>query len=157
VSVATSLASGLSTFALFRFLLGTGESANWPGATKAVSEWFPKQERALACALFDSGSSIGGVIAPFVVGAVYLRWGWRPAFVIPGLLGFLWLLAWRRMYFLPAQHQRLGASEREMILAETARAELETAPRPAWGALLKLPQTWGTICAKGLTDPVWFF
>jgi MFS transporter, ACS family, hexuronate transporter len=64
VSMATSLASGLSSFATFRFLLGAGESANWPGAAKAVSEWFPKRERGLAAALFDSGSSIGGAIAP---------------------------------------------------------------------------------------------
>ena len=85
VAMCTSLATGLRSFAAFRFLLGAGESANWPGATKAVSEWFPKQDRALAAALFDSGSSIGGAIAPFLVVPIYLRWGWRPAFVLPGL------------------------------------------------------------------------
>src|SRR5689334_7345073 len=73
VSIATSLARGFSSFAAFRFLLGAGESANWPGATKAVSEWFPKRERALATALFDSGSSIGGAVAPFVVFAIFNR------------------------------------------------------------------------------------
>src|SRR5215813_7540350 len=100
----TSLAAGLRSFALFRFLLGAGESANWPGATKAVSEWFPKRERALAAALFDSGSSIGGAVAPFIVLPIYFRWGWRPAFVIPGLLGFVWLFVWRRAYHKPAEH-----------------------------------------------------
>src|SRR5215472_16830564 len=95
VSMLTSLARGFYSFATFRFLLGAGESANWPAATKAVSEWFPKEERALATALFDSGSSIGGAIAPFMVLPIYARWGWRPAFMIPGTLGFLWLIAWR--------------------------------------------------------------
>jgi ACS family hexuronate transporter-like MFS transporter len=84
----------------FRFFLGLGESGNWPGATKAVSEWFPKQERGLATALFDSGSSIGGAVAPFVVLWLYFRWGLRPAFIVPGLLGFLWLIAWRWLYLL---------------------------------------------------------
>src|SRR5690349_17927616 len=86
VAMATSLATGFYSFATFRFLLGAGESANWPGATKAVSEWFPRRERGLAAAFFDSGSSIGGAIAPFIVLGIYSRWGWRPAFVLPGLL-----------------------------------------------------------------------
>ncbi len=98
VSIATSLARGLYSFAGFRFMLGAGESANWPAATKAVSEWFPKHERGLATALFDSGSSIGGAVAPFIILPIYFRWGWRPAFAIPGLLGFLWLIGWRWIY-----------------------------------------------------------
>jgi MFS transporter, ACS family, hexuronate transporter len=89
VSILTPLARGFYSFLGFRFFLGLGESGNWPAATKAVSEWFPKQERALATALFDSGSSIGGAIAPFIVLALYSRWGVRPAFIVPGLLGFL--------------------------------------------------------------------
>ena len=108
VSMATSLASGFYSFATFRFLLGAGESANWPGATKAVSEWFPKRERALATALFDSGSSIGGAVAPFIVFTIYNHWGWRPAFAIPGVLGFVWLLVWRRVYHPPKDHPRLS-------------------------------------------------
>src|SRR6516162_1482216 len=101
VSMATSLARGFYSFAVFRFLLGAGESANWPGATKAVSEWFPRRERGLAAALFDSGSSIGGAIAPFLAVPIYLKWGWRPAFVLPGLLGFVWLVVWKRLYYPP--------------------------------------------------------
>src|SRR5215469_16264659 len=158
ISMATALASGFSSFAVFRFLLGAGESANWPGATKAVSEWFPRRERGLAAALFDSGSSIGGAVAPFLVLPIYFRWGWRPAFVIPGLLGFLWLFVWRRAYHTPQQHPRIGESERQMILADIEELHAKaTEPKPGWAALLKLPQTWGTIVAKGLTDPVWFF
>jgi len=158
VSILTSLARGFYSFATFRFLLGAGESANWPGATKAVSEWFPKRERGLATALFDSGSSVGGAIAPFIVLAVYFRWGWRPAFVLPGLLGFLWLIAWRRMYHPPQEHPRIHDAERRMILADTQDPGVEAGKaRLRWRDLLKLPQTWGTIIAKGLTDPVWFF
>jgi ACS family hexuronate transporter-like MFS transporter len=157
VSMATSLASGFYSFAVFRFLLGAGESANWPGATKAVSEWFPKRERGLAAALFDSGSSIGGAIAPFIVLPIYLRWGWRPAFVLPGLLGFVWLFVWRRMYRLPAAHPRIGESEKKIILAEMGDTGPEATRQLGWGDLLKLPQTWGAIVSKALTDPVWFF
>jgi ACS family hexuronate transporter-like MFS transporter len=157
VSIATSLAVGFRSFAAFRFLLGAGESANWPGATKAVSEWFPKHERALASALFDSGSSIGGAIAPFIILPIYFRWGWRPAFVIPGLLGFLWLFVWRRIYYLPREHPRITDAERTMILAETESPGSAADRRVRWGDLLKLPQTWGAIVSKALTDPVWFF
>ena len=158
VAIATSLARGLYSFAGFRFLLGAGESANWPGATKAVSEWFPKRERGLATALFDSGSSVGGAIAPFVVLTVYFRWGWRPAFVVPGLLGFLWLTVWRRWYFPPEDHPRISNSELQMILADRQDPGAPTKKsKPRWRDLLKLPQTWGAIAAKTLTDPVWFF
>jgi ACS family hexuronate transporter-like MFS transporter len=157
VSLLTSLANGISSFALFRFLLGAGESANWPGASKAVSEWFPKRERGLAAALYDSGSSVGGAVAPFLILPVYLRWGWRVAFVIPGLLGFFWLIAWRRLYHLPEDHPRISDAERNMILVETLEAQPAGKPRLRWRDLLKLPQTWGTIISKGLTDPVWFF
>jgi ACS family hexuronate transporter-like MFS transporter len=157
VSLLTSLASGITSFAAFRFLLGAGESANWPGASKAVSEWFPNRERGLAAAFYDSGSSIGGAIAPFLILPVYLRWGWRVAFVIPGLLGFLWLIAWRRMYFLPREHSRISDAERQMILADSPEDEVAGKLLPRWRDLLKLPQTWGVIVSKSLTDPVWFF
>lgn len=159
ISMLTSLARGFYSFMTFRFLLGAGESANWPAATKAVSEWFPKQERALATALFDSGSSIGGAIAPFIVLEIYFRWGWRPAVAVPGLLGFLWILVWRWLYHSPEDHPRLSEAERSMILADRVSPEPGSAAKPhaPWRHLLKLPQTWGTIIAKSFTDPVWFF
>ncbi len=161
ISMLTSLAVGWKSFAGFRFLLGLGESANWPAATKAVSEWFPKRERGLATALFDSGSSVGGAIAPFVIIPIYLHWGWRPAFIIPGILGFFWLILWRWLYHPPETHPLVSAEEREMIEQD----KRESAPeqdgsrtrRPSWFDLLRLPQTWGTIASKALTDPVWFF
>lgn len=160
VSMLTSLARGFYSFATFRFLLGAGESANWPAATKAVSEWFPKKERALATALFDSGSSIGAAVAPFIVIRwIYPRWGWRPAVAVPSLLGFAWLIAWRWLYYPPEKHPKISASELEMIAAdkEGPHEHEATRSRPRWSDLLKVPQTWGTIIAKTFTDPVFFF
>jgi len=159
VSMLTSLASGFYSFATFRFLLGAGESANWPAATKAVSEWFPKRERALATALFDSGSSIGSAVAPFIVLWIYFRWGWRPAFMVPGTLGFLWLIVWRWLYYPPEAHRRISPAELEMIVADKRESDAPQAgkTRPRWRDLLRLQQTWGTIIAKAFTDPVFFF
>ncbi|HKN83942.1 MAG TPA: MFS transporter [Pyrinomonadaceae bacterium] len=156
----TSLAVGLRSFAFFRFLLGAGESANWPAATKAVSEWFPKKERGWAVALFDSGSSIGGAIAPLLVIGLYKYFGgWRPAFVITGTLGFLWLGVWRVLYHPPESHPRISDTERAMIMHD--RIDLQEADhhsrRSRWRDLIKLPQTWAVIAARTMTDPVWFF
>jgi MFS transporter, ACS family, hexuronate transporter len=157
VSVLTPLARGFYSFLGMRFLLGAGESGNWPGATKAVSEWFPMQERAFATAVFDSGSSIGGAIAPLIILPLYFRWGMRPAFVIPGLLGFCWLIAWRRLYYPPQQHPRLSDAELHKITADFVSDAATSRPSPKWSNLLKLPQTWGTIIARTFTDPVFFF
>jgi MFS transporter, ACS family, hexuronate transporter len=157
----TSLAVGLRSFAFFRFLLGAGESANWPAATKAVSEWFPKRERGWAVALFDSGSSIGGAIAPILVIGLYKYFGnWRPAFVITGLLGFVWLVAWRILYHPPESHPRISYEERKMIMSDRAELETEHAhvgEQSTWKDLIRLPQTWAVIAARTTTDPVWFF
>jgi ACS family hexuronate transporter-like MFS transporter len=140
-------------------LLGAGESANWPAATKAVSEWFPKHERALATAFFDSGSSIGGAVAPFIILLMYFRWGWRPAFAVPGALGILWLIAWRLLYYTPQNHPRISQNELQLTLNSTEGSTLQAVGKPTagWMDLLKLPQTWGTIIARSFTDPVWFF
>jgi ACS family hexuronate transporter-like MFS transporter len=158
VSMLTSLARGFFSFATFRFLLGAGESPNWPAATKAVSEWFPKKDRALATALFDSGSSIGAAVAPFIVFWIYFRWGWRPAFAVPGVLGLCWLIAWRKLYYLPEEHQRISAPEREMILGDRHDPNAASSEESrGWRDLLRFPQTWGMIVAKSFTDPVFFF
>jgi len=158
----TSFANGLGSFCAFRFLLGAGEAANWPAATKAVSEWFPRRERGWAVALFDSGSSIGAAIAPVLVLFLIGRFGgWRWAFVLTGVLGLLWLAAWRRFYYPPESHPYVTEEERRMIAADHAEeAATETGAQsqspPPWSALLALPQTWGAIASRALTDPVWF-
>ena len=162
-AMATSLANGFAGFAACRFLLGLGEGGNWPGATKAVSEWFPRRESGWAVALFDSGSSIGAVLAPFIVLAlVHVFGSWRPAFLITGALGLLWLVAFRRLYRRPEDHPRLSAEERAHILAgrdesPAPDAGAEPAQRLGYRALLRMPQTWGYILSKSFTDPVWFF
>ena len=157
----TSLASGLKSFCAFRFLLGAGEAANWPGATKGVSEWFPRRESGWAVALFDSGSSIGGAVAPLLVLWLFHTFGsWRPAFIITGTLGFGWLLLFRWFYHSPETHPRLSPEERAYILADRPAHQAGAAAPPTRlpaRTLLRLPQTWGIIIGKTLTDPVWFF
>jgi MFS transporter, ACS family, hexuronate transporter len=158
VSVLTPLANGLFTFMGFRLMLGFGESANWPAATKAVSEWFPAKERALATAFFDSGSSIGGAISPFLVLWIYFHWGWRPAFLVPGVLGFIWLLLWRKFYYPPDRHPLISAEELTMIRSESGLNEpMSSTIKTRWRDLLRLPQTWGVIAGRAFTDPVWYF
>ena len=144
-AMATSLATGFRSLAFFRFLLGLGESANWPGATKAVSEWFPRKESGWAVALFDSGSSIGGAVAPFLVLSVYHYFGsWRPAFIVTGALGFAWLILFRYLYRSPEDHPRLSPEERQYILdGREETAETPTTTRLSYRTLFRLPQTWG--------------
>jgi MFS transporter, ACS family, hexuronate transporter len=155
----TSFATGLRSLCAFRFLLGAGESANWPGATKAVAEWFPRKESGWAVALFDSGSAIGGAVAPFLVYGIYQNTGdWRHAFLVTGALGLLWIPLFRWIYRRPEDHPRLSPMERELILAgrgDTSRTN--DAPPVPYKKLLRLRQTWGIVIAKSLTDPVWFF
>ena len=159
----SSLGSGLRSFAGFRFLLGLGESANWPGATKAVAEWFPRRESGWAVALFDSGSSVGAALAPVIVLGVYrLTGSWRPAFIVTGTLGLLWIPLFRWLYRSPEEHPRLSDEERRDILANRAPAAasaagLAPAAADSYRTLLSMPQTWGIVIGKALTDPVWFF
>jgi len=164
VSLFTSPIAALRGFAVFRFLLGLGESPNWPAATKAVSEWFPKKERGWAVALFDSGSSIGAAVAPCIVVGLYLGFGrrWWPAFMITGVLGFIWLVFWRMLYHPPETHPRITDKEKQMIIADKRESAEEDSTsvnqqKPKWMDLIKLPQTWGIIVARAFTDPVWYF
>jgi ACS family hexuronate transporter-like MFS transporter len=158
-AIMTATAQGLRSFMAFRFLLGAGEAANWPGATKAVAEWFPKSERGWAVALFDSGSAIGAAVAPALVVGLYHAFGsWRPVFVITGMLGFSWMLVFRRFYYTPETHPRLSADERNYILSGRAEdGDRGAESSESWFALLRMRQTWGIILGRTLTDPVWFF
>lgn len=159
IAALTSLAQGIGSFRALRFLLGSTEAANWPGATKAVSEWFPAKERAWAVALFDSGSAIGGAVAPFVVLWLYHSFGsWRPAFLITAMMGFVWLIFWRRMYHAPEDHPRISPEELDYIRkgrAPSANTK-DDGVAISWGRLIKYRQTWGIVLGRGLLDPYWF-
>jgi ACS family hexuronate transporter-like MFS transporter len=158
VASLTALVQGIASFRVFRFLLGMGEAANWPGATKAVAEWFPDRERAWAVAMFDSGSSVGGAVAPFLVLFLFRTFGsWRPAFLVTGSLGFLWLLAWRAFYRVPEKHPRITREELEYIRrGRNAGVSEETGANVGWKKLLRYRQTWGIIIGRSLLDPYWF-
>jgi ACS family hexuronate transporter-like MFS transporter len=135
-----ALASSVFGFAAARFMLGIGESANFPGALKAVSEWFPARERAFATGIFNAGSNVGAILTPLIVPVIALRWGWRAAFIATGALGFLWLAFWLPLYKQPA--------------SQHAQTEERRAP---WSVLLTRRQTWAFVLGKFLTDPIWWF
>jgi ACS family hexuronate transporter-like MFS transporter len=88
---------------------------------------------------------------------IYFRWGWRPAIAIPGLLGFLWILVWRKIYDSPERHPRISDAERDLLAKDKQDLATSSGPQPRWSDLLKFPQTWGTIVARSFTDPVWYF
>jgi ACS family hexuronate transporter-like MFS transporter len=156
VAMSTAFARGLGSFRFFRFLLGVGEGPNFPGAAKTVSEWFPGRERAWAVALFDSGTSIGGAVAPFIVLYTYKVFGtWRPAFVLTGCLGFVWLLMWQRYYRAPENHPSVSPEELNYIQEGHAPESIVLAVR--WRDLIRYRQTWGIILGRFLLDPYWFF
>ena len=157
-SMLTAFANSVFSFGLFRFLLGMGEGCNWPGATKAVAEWFPARERGLAVAIFDSGSSVGAVIAPPLVAWLAATVGWRYAFVASGVFGFLWLATWLTIYHPLISHPRVTVEERRLI--EEARDTPTTSSRSGTGrylALLKQPNVWGIVLGRAFSDPIWWF
>jgi len=141
---------------LFRVLLGAAEPANFPAGLKAVSEWFPMRERALAVGIFNAGTAVGGAFAVPVVSFIALRWGWRWAFVGTGSLGFVWVLAWAQFYRLPQDHPRLGAAERALII-EGGGGEPGAVPLVSVRQLLRMREAWGCILARALTDPISYF
>src|SRR5436853_1188996 len=108
-SMGTALASSLMGFAVSRFALGFGEAAVFPASIKAVAEWFPKKERALATGIFNSGTNVGAMLAPFLVRWINARWGWRSSFFVVGGLGFVWVLLWVAVYRRPEEHSRCSA------------------------------------------------
>jgi MFS transporter, ACS family, hexuronate transporter len=148
-----TLTGAAAGFALMRFLLGLGEAANFPASIKAVAEWFPKKERALATGIFNSGSNIGALLTPLIVPWVALTWGWEWAFIGTGLSGVLWVLIWLYVYQPPEAHPKLSPEELAYIRSDPADAV--TRPPSSW-ALLRYRQTWAFALGKFLTDPVWW-
>ena len=114
-SMSHALASSTLQFAMARFALGIGEAANFPAAIKTIADWFPKQERALATGIFNSGSNVGAIVAPLMVPVVALHFGWRSAFLATGALDLIWLAFWLWLYRQPREHPRLSPSELAII------------------------------------------
>jgi len=154
-AMAHAFITGYVSFAICSFFLGLGEAGNWPGAAKVIAEWFPQRERAIGMAVFNSGASMGGVLAPLLVA----RWldpavGWRNTFLIVGSLGFFWLALWLLVYRPVNRHPRLTEAEREHI--ELGHTSSTYMPAPPLTHLLKLRQVWGILIARFLVDPVWW-
>lgn len=144
-------------FGFARGLLGLAEAGNFPAGVKAVAEWFPKKERALATGIFNSGTSIGAVAAPIIVPLILGAYGWYEAFWITGALGFVWLIFWWILYEIPSKQKRLKQPEFDYIHSD-ADAEEEASPvKLKWGQLLRLRQTWVFVVGKVFTDPIWWF
>jgi ACS family hexuronate transporter-like MFS transporter len=157
-SMLPGLARSMFSLAIFRFMLGIGEGCNWPAASKTVAEWFPAEERGLAVAVFDSGSSVGAIIAPPFVAFIAYAAGWRYAFLVAGSLGFVWLLLWTYLYHPLDSHPRLSATEREFIKERRATPAVSV-PKGVYGwlGLLKERNVWGILLGRSLTDPIWWF
>lgn len=184
-AMATSLARGIQSLSLFRFLLGAGEAGNWPGAAKVSAEWFPIRERALALAIFNSGATIGAVLSPPLIVWLNYAYGWHATFLITGTLGFIWLALWLFFYQTPRRHRWLAREEFDYIRAgqrstvgETDVAavvkdeieapsvediaksappsELEEEAAPKWKDLLGYRQVWAIVLMRFLTDPIWW-
>ena len=153
----SGLATGWRSLALFRGVLGVGEAANFPGAIKTVSQWFPSKERTVATGIINVGSSVGSLIAPPFVVFLILRYSWRAAFLVTGALGLLWVAAWLIFYRSPDEHPWLSAQELRHIRKDEAQLPLGAAPTEKGVAKLVLPQKnfWALAIARFLSEPAW--
>jgi ACS family hexuronate transporter-like MFS transporter len=146
-----TFAGSVWTFGFYRFLLGIGEAGNWPAAVKAVAEWFPTKERALAVAYFNSGSSVGAIIAPPLIAWTIVRFSWRMAFLAAGVAGLVWLLAWRILYSTLPENPSIGITALEKMPAKRSPVEFP------WVRLFRYRELWGLVLGRLLCDPVWWF
>jgi MFS transporter, ACS family, hexuronate transporter len=151
-AMAHSAATSVTHFVMARFALGLGEAGGFPGSVKAVSEWFPKRERAFATGLFNAGSNVGALLTPILVPILVLSFGWRAAFLITGASGFILLVFWLWVYRTPRQHPKVGEAE----LAHIESDPPDTGPDIGWWVALRRREAWAFIIGKFLTDPVWW-
>ncbi|HVZ56385.1 MAG TPA: MFS transporter [Chitinophagaceae bacterium] len=156
-AMAHALATSTLGFGICRAMLGAGESGNFPAAIKAVTEWFPRKERALATGLFNSGANIGAVLAPAVVPWLAIHYGWQAAFGLTGIFGFVWLIFWWIYYDKPSRQKRLSRQEFEYIHLDDAHQSREEGASIPWLKLFTYRQTWTVLAGKFLTDPIWWF
>ncbi len=139
-------------FQYLRFLLGIGESGNFPGGVKVLTEWFPAKERAFAGGVFNSGASTGAIVAGPLVGTVTHYWGWRAEFIVTGSLGFIWLIGWLLLYRRPQEHALLTEEERAVVL--THEQAIESPLHLRWLDLLRFRQVWALPLARFLEEPI---
>lgn len=142
----------VTQFAMVRFGLGLGESGNFPAGVKAVTEWFPAKERALAIGIFNAGANVGAIVTPLIVPILVAAYGWRMAFVITGAASLVWVVAWVAIYRRPSESKRVSASELAYIHSDPADP---IAPVP-WLSLLGLRETWAFALGKFFIDPIWW-
>jgi ACS family hexuronate transporter-like MFS transporter len=153
-SIAHSFAGNLVQFSLARLFLGLGEAANFPAAIKAVADWFPRKERALATGVFNSGTNIGALIAPLIVPIVVIHFGWHSAFLVTGSISLSWILVWLLFYREPEQQPRLSRAEFAFIRSDGVEDSTIKIP---YLTLLRKRSAWAFLIAKFCTDPVWWF
>jgi len=154
----TFLASGLKSLTAFRFMLGLGEAGPWPGTTKSNAEWFPSKERAFGQGLFNASTSVGAILAPIVIGFLYLSFGWKLTFILVGSLAIVWIIPWLIINKKgPKEHPWITDKEREYILSGQPEAQT-TAPIKAksWGELLSKKKNYALIVGRFFIDPVWW-
>ena len=151
VSQSTAFVSVVG-FIIVRFFLGLGEAGNFPASIKTVAEWFPKKERALATGIFNSGTNVGALATPLVVPWIAYTYGWYEAFIITGVIGFIWLGFWLVIYRRPEEHPKLSKEEFAYIQSDPA----EPTVRVPWKRLFPHRQTWAFAIGKFLTDPIWW-
>ncbi len=148
-----AFARGLAGLSALRFVLGLGEAGNWPGAAKAIAEWFPARQRALGMGIFNSGVSIGSILAPPLIVWLQLRFGWQTAFLATGSLGFGWLILWLLFYDTPERHRSISPGEYALIREGRSPLPARTV---SWPRLLRYRQVWAIVISRFLTDPVWW-
>jgi ACS family hexuronate transporter-like MFS transporter len=153
-SIAHSFAGNLFQFGLARLGLGLGEAANFPAAIKAVADWFPRKERALATGIFNSGTNVGALIAPLIVPIVVMHFGWHSAFLVTGSISLSWIFVWLLVYREPEAEPRLSAAEFAYIRSDVPEDSTVKIP---YLELLKKRAAWAFLVGKFCTDPVWWF
>lgn len=160
-AVAHALVNTVFGFALVRSALGITEAGNFPAAIKTVAEWFPKRERAFATGIFNSGTNFGAIVAPLSVPFIAAEMGWQWAFIITGMLGFVWLILWLVFYEVPSKSPKLTKAEYDYIHSDAAEVLADkndvNKPQVSWFKLLSYRQTWAFALGKLLTDPIWWF
>jgi ACS family hexuronate transporter-like MFS transporter len=142
----------VTQFAMVRFGLGLGESGNFPAGVKAVTEWFPAKERALAIGIFNAGANVGAIITPLVVPALTLAYGWRMAFVITGAASLIWLVAWLAIYRRPEESTKISAAE----LAYVQSDPVDPVEPIRWSVVVRRKETWAYAFGKFFIDPIWW-